>query len=236
MKFIKRNQQQTRAHNRQLVIQTIYDQCETSRMNVARQTGLTRTTVSDLVSELMAEGLVEETGQGQSNGGKRPTLLKFIDDRRCLISVDLASHEFQGAVVNLRGQIINKVSLHVGESKGEDALKLVFELIDKLIDLAVMPIIGIGIGSPGLVDPISGTIEYAVNLDWRDLPLAELIRERYELARACCQQQPGSRLCGNHLWRPPRPSEYDRDKDWAGHRRTNRHQWGTILWRRPLRW
>jgi N-acetylglucosamine repressor len=181
MKLIKRNQQQTRVHNRQLVLQTIYDQFETSRVDVARQTGLTRTTVSDLVSELMADGYVEETGQGQSNGGKRPTLLKFIDDKRCMISVDLASHEFQGAVVNLRGQIINKVSLRVGESKGEDALKLVFELIDKLLEQAIMPIIGIGIGSPGLIDPISGTIDYAVNLDWRDLPLAKLIRERYDL-------------------------------------------------------
>jgi len=181
MKLEKRNQQQTRVHNRQLVLQTIYDQFETSRVDVARQTGLTRTTVSDLVSELMVDGLVEETGQGQSNGGKRPTLLKFIDDRRCMISVDLASHEFQGAVVNLRGQIINKVSLRVGESKGEDALKLVFELIDKLHKQAFMPIIGIGIGSPGLIDPISGTIEYAVNLDWRDLPLAKLIHDRFNL-------------------------------------------------------
>lgn len=181
MKFIKGNQQQTRAHNRQLVLQTIYDQFETSRVNVARMTGLTRTTVSDLVSELMVEGLVEETGQGQSNGGKRPTMLKFIDDRRCLISVDLASHEFQGAVVNLRGQIIHKVSLCVGERKGVEALKLVFELIDKLISNAVMPIIGIGIGSPGLINSINGTIDYAVNLDWRDLPMADLIHDRYNL-------------------------------------------------------
>lgn len=181
MKLLKGNQQQTRAQNRQLVLQTIYDQFETSRVDVARQTGLTRTTVSDLVSELLAEGLVEETGQGQSNGGKRPTLLRFIEDQRCLISVDLASHEFQGAVVNLRGQIIHKECLRVGDSKGDEALNLVFELIDKLIGFAVMPIIGIGVGSPGLVDAISGTIELAVNLDWRDLPLAQLIRERYNL-------------------------------------------------------
>lgn len=181
MKLIKGNQQQTRAQNRQLVLQTIYDQFETSRIDVARQTGLTRTTVSDLVSELLADGLVEEIGQGQSNGGKRPTLLKFIEDKRCLISVDLASHEFQGAVVNLRGKIIQKVSLRVDDCKGKDALKLVYELIDRLISFAVVPIIGIGIGSPGLLDPTSGTVELAVNLDWRDLPLAALIRERYGL-------------------------------------------------------
>jgi predicted NBD/HSP70 family sugar kinase len=181
MKLLKGNQQQTRAQNRQLVLQTIYDQFETSRVDVARQTGLTRTTVSDLVSELLTEGLVEETGQGQSNGGKRPTLLKFIDDRSCLISVDLASHEFQGAVVNLRGQIIHKACLRVGDSKGDDALNLVFELVDTLIAHATIPIIGIGIGSPGLIDPSSGTVDYAVNLDWRDLPLAQLIRERYNL-------------------------------------------------------
>ncbi len=181
MKYIKRNQQQTRAYNRQLVLQMIYDQNETSRIDIARQTGLTRTTVSDLVSELLTDGLVEEIGQGQSNGGKRPTLLKFIADQRCLISVDLASHEFKGAVVNLRGQIIYKTSVQVGDSNGEAALKLVYELIDQLIERADIPILGIGIGSPGLINPVSGTIDYAVNLDWRDLPLAALIKERYNL-------------------------------------------------------
>ncbi len=179
--MFKATQQQTRAHNRQLVLQTIYDQPETSRADIARKTGLTRTTVSDLVSELITENLVEETGQGHSIGGKPPTLLKFADNSRYLIGVDLASHEFQGAVINLRGQICYRTVLPVYDRDGEAALKLVYELIDQLIKHASAPIIGIGIGSPGLINPVNGIIRYSVNLDWRDLPLAKLVQERYNL-------------------------------------------------------
>jgi N-acetylglucosamine repressor len=179
--MIKATQQQTRAHNRQLVLQTIYNQPQTSRVDVARLTGLTRTTVSDLVAELTHEGLVEEIGQGQSMGGKPPTLLKFIDNSRYLIGIDLATDEFQGAIVNLRGQIIHKVCLPVQKRNGENALSLVYALIDQLLQQAPTPIIGIGIGSPGLIDPIGGTICLSVNLDWRNLPLARLIHDQYNM-------------------------------------------------------
>lgn len=179
--MIKATQQQTRAHNRKLVLQTIYNQPQTSRADVARLTGLTRTTVSDLVGELITEGLVEETGQGHSIGGKPPTLLKFIDNSRYLIGLDLASHEFQGAVVDLRGQICSQICLPVGERNGKAALDLVYELIDQLLSDARAPIIGIGIGSPGLIDPINGIIRYSVNLGWHGLPLAKQLQDRYHL-------------------------------------------------------
>jgi N-acetylglucosamine repressor len=179
--MIKATQQQTKIHNRQLVLQTLYDQPLTSRANLARLTRLTRTTVSDLVGELIVEGLVEETGQGPSIGGKPPTMLNVVDNSRQIIGVDLASHEFQGAVVNLRGQIRQHACLAVENRDGDAALTLVFDLIDKLLKHTDAPILGIGIGSPGLIDPQKGIIRYSVNLDWHDLPLANLIEERYHL-------------------------------------------------------
>lgn len=179
--MIKATHQQTKIHNRQLVLQNIYDQPQTSRANLARLTHLTRTTVSDLVGELIAEGLVEETGQGPSIGGKPPTMLNVIDNSRQIIGLDLASHEFRGAVVNLRGEICYHASLVVDNRDGEEALTLVFELINTLLSHTTAPVLGIGVGSPGLIDPRKGIIRYAVNLDWHELPLAKLIEERYHL-------------------------------------------------------
>ena len=76
-----------------------------SRAEIARSTRLTRTTVSDIVNELMRDGLVAEVGQGPSLGGKPPILLSVVDDSRYLIGIDLANSEFKGSVVNLRGKI-----------------------------------------------------------------------------------------------------------------------------------
>jgi glucokinase-like ROK family protein len=172
---------QTKQHNKALILKTIYDQREVSRADLARSTHLTRPTVSSVVSELIGEGLVAEIGYGPSEGGKPPILLSVVDNSRHLIGIDLANSEFRGAVVDLRGNVIERRSLPVGERDGKAALDLVFQLADELTALATSPILGIGIGTPGLMDPEAGLVRQAVNLEWRDLPLRKLLVDRYHV-------------------------------------------------------
>ena len=177
----KATREQTRVHNSLLVLKTIYDREQISRADIARETQLTRTTVSDVVAELMDQGLVEEVGYGPPAGGKPPILVSVIDDSRHLIGLDLASDEFCGAVVNLRGQIRHQERLPLDGGDGQVALELVYTLIDRLVAVADRPLLGIGIGTPGLMDPVEGVVRRAVNLDWQDLPLRRLLEERYRL-------------------------------------------------------
>ena len=177
----KATHQQTRVHNERLVVRTLYDLGPISRADVARQTGLTRTTVSDVVATLLEDGVVREIGRGPSSGGKAPILLEVDDDARLVIGLDLGEEQFAGSLVNLRGDIRRTVELDVAGRDGDDALALVFELLDRLLDGSTAPLLGIGIGTPGLVDSQTGTIRRAVNLDWRDLPLGEIVAERYEV-------------------------------------------------------
>ena len=97
----KATRQHTKEHNRNLVLKTIFDHESISRAEIARITSLTRTTVSDIVSDLIAEGLVKEVGIGPSIGGKSPILLGLAEDSRYLIGLDLSYEEFRGAIVNL---------------------------------------------------------------------------------------------------------------------------------------
>jgi N-acetylglucosamine repressor len=178
----KATRQQTKAHNTRLILKTIYDEGEISRADIARLTGLTRTTVSDAVAELIQQdGLVAEVGLGPSVGGKPPILLSVVDDARHLIGIDLAENEFRGAVINLRGEIKHRLSLSIHDRDGDSALALVYDLTDELVAVADSPILGIGIGTPGLMDARRGVVRNAVNLDWHDLPLGDLLEERYEL-------------------------------------------------------
>jgi N-acetylglucosamine repressor len=177
----KLTREQTRAHNRRLILKTIYERQEISRADVARETRLTPTTVSDVVSELMDQGLVVEIGYGPSEGGKPPILLSVDGDARHLIGIDLASDEFCGAVVNLRGAIGHRASVALDGQDGEAALALVYDLVDELIAATGSPLLGIGIGTPGLMDPHDGIVRRAVNLNWQDLPLRRLLQERYHL-------------------------------------------------------
>jgi predicted NBD/HSP70 family sugar kinase len=177
----KNNQESIRLHNSQLVLNTIYQQDEISRVNISRTTGLARTTISEIVSGLIHEGLVVETGLSQSTGGKPAILLKIDPNARLMVGIDLAENEFRGALVNLRGEITHRVLYPVGENDGENALKTVYKLIENLLDAAQVPVIGIGIGAPGLMDPECGVIHQAVNLEWQDLALGELLTQRFGL-------------------------------------------------------
>jgi predicted NBD/HSP70 family sugar kinase len=179
--LLKATQQQTKTFNSQLVLKTIYERGPVSRAEVARLTQLTRTTVSDLVTEFQEQGLVEEVGYGPSVGGRSPILLSVVADSRQLIGIDLANDQFCGAVVNLRNEIVHMAGLPIHSSGGANALELVYELVGRLIDKADQPLLGIGIGTPGLVDTPNGVVLRAVNLEWRELPLGRLLQERYKL-------------------------------------------------------
>jgi glucokinase-like ROK family protein len=179
--FQKATNQQTRAINHQLVLRTIYDRTPVSRAEVARLTGLTRTTVSDVVEQLLSSGLVEEVGLGRSTGGKAPILLQVPEDARYLIGVDVGDTQLTGAIVDLRGTVRQRVERPLDGRNGELALDRLENLLDQLTAAADRPLLGIGIGTPGLIDTATGIVRWAVNLDWRDLPLAERLQQRYQL-------------------------------------------------------
>jgi glucokinase-like ROK family protein len=177
----KATRRQSKNHNKGLILRTVYQAGWISRADVARATTLTRPTVSTAVAELIDEGLVTESGLGQSVGGKPPILLRVEDDSRYMIGVDLAESEFRGALVNLRGTIRRRLSLPIHEQDGEAALALVHRLIGELVLASDRPIVGIGIGTPGLMDARRGVVRNAVNLNWRDLPLGDLLETQHRL-------------------------------------------------------
>ncbi len=177
----KATHQLTKQHNRDLVLKTIFDKETVSRAEVARITKLTRTTVSDIVARLITQGLVREVGLGSSMGGKSPILLSLAADSRYLVGLNLGQNKFIGAVVNLRGEIKETVEVEVHDDNGEKALELVYQILDQLVHKKLKPIVGIGVGAPGLINTGEGVVVNAVNLEWQDLPLRDLLQARYKI-------------------------------------------------------
>ncbi len=177
----KATRQFSKDRNKLLILKTIYNGGEISRADLARYTELTRTTVSSKVSELINDGLVHEVGLGVSDGGKPPVILQIDDHGRHLIGLDLGNSHLQGGVTDLRGNILYRYELPMQDQDGEAALALVYDLVDMLLAATDQPMLGIGIGTPGLIDAPNGIIRQAVNLRWRDLPLRDLLAKRYNL-------------------------------------------------------
>src|SRR4029079_9194166 len=119
---------------------------------------------------------------------------------RQVIGLDLGESVFSGALVNLRGDVRRVVEQPVDGRNGDAALDLVFGLVDELLSESTSTPLGIGVRTPGLVDTRTGTIRWAVNLDWQDLPLGGLLHERYGLpsnvANDSQASPPGERQLG----------------------------------------
>lgn len=168
-----------RGHNRSLVLQMLYRNGGQSRADLARASALTKVTVSDLVAEMLAEGLVVETRQRTSTGPGKPAVeLDIARDRWQVVAVDLSDAEkFEGAVLDLDGGVIARISVPRGGATGAAALETAFELVDELRARATAPVLGIGIGSPGVVD-LDGAVLSAPNLDWTNVPMRAVLAER----------------------------------------------------------
>ena len=177
----KADQKRTRAHNTELVLKTIYSNGQISRAEIARKTNLTPPTISDVVGVLIEDGLVAEIGPAPSTSGRRAILLDIVENSRQIIGIDLSRKDFRGALTNMRGNIDYRIDLDIGGRDGEDALTLAYDLIDELVKSATSPILGIGIGAPGLIDSSDGILQQAVNLNWRHIPLRNLFQDRYNL-------------------------------------------------------
>jgi predicted NBD/HSP70 family sugar kinase/biotin operon repressor len=202
----KATHQQTRTYNQQLILRALHDTSPLSRADLARLTGLTRTSVSDLVGSLIDEGLIEEVGRGRSSGGKSPILLRVAPEGRLLIGLDLGEAEFTGALVNLRGEILRSTRLPLDGRNGEAAVDLVYRLVDALRADARSPLLGIGIGAPGVIDTASGTVRWSVNLDWADLRLGPLIERRYGVPVIVANDSHAAALAELTFHRRPRPN------------------------------
>lgn len=165
-----------RRNNLALVLQELYRHPLSSRADLARRTGLTKVTVSELVSGLLADDLLREVGtSGEPRPGKPSTLLDVNPDGRDIIVCDLSprSH-IRAAITTLRGMPRVTYQHPLNGSVGEVAVTALRDLVSELVAQAERPILGIGIGTPGTVTP-EGVVFSAPNLQWSQVPLRETL-------------------------------------------------------------
>ena len=155
------------------MLRTVYDGGPISRADVARATGLTRTTVSDMVDRLLADELAIEVGTGPSTGGKAPILLRVPADARHLLGIGVDRHRLSGVLVNLHGNVLVRDSRELHGRDGVEAMLDLESLVTDLVGTAERPLLGVGVGTPGLIDTASGTVRWAVGLEWHDVPVGE---------------------------------------------------------------
>lgn len=146
-----------RAQHRGLLMRLIWRERQISRADLSRRTGLSRSSISAIVADLLATGLVRETGSGDSLGGRRPILLGFDDGALSIVGVDMGAAHIAVAVTDLRCQVKAwRSQMHDVREDPEGSLQLMESLIREALAEASVPaarVLGIGVAVPSPVSP-----------------------------------------------------------------------------------
>ncbi|MDH2444071.1 ROK family transcriptional regulator [Amnibacterium sp. CER49] len=174
--------QDSRVNNRSLVLQMLFETEAMSRAEIARASGLTRASVSTLVAELVGEGVLAELGLAARTGVGKPGMLVGLDaDSSHILALDLSADDrFIGAVINLRGVVAYRTEVSLGGATGQAAFEQVAALTAEIAGRTDRRVLGIGVGTPGIVVP-GGTIVEAAHLDWHRFPLGARLADRFGL-------------------------------------------------------
>jgi predicted NBD/HSP70 family sugar kinase len=166
--------------NRDIVLELIRENQPTSRAELSRRSGLQRSTVSQIVEQLIRERWVCEGPVAVSARGRRPTMLGLNEDLG-VIAIDLRPNMATIAVVDLNGRLLSRSQVPV-TSDPECSTRLIIEAAERI--RGALPrycIEGIGISLPGRVDPATQRLIFAPNLHWPDFDLKDAIESKMRL-------------------------------------------------------
>lgn len=175
----KSGTQDNRARNRALVLRLLYREGPLSRSDLVRRSGLTAPTVSALVAELQQSALVRDAGlPAEARLGKPAQLVELNASGNAVVVLDIAAHDvLTAALVDLSGTVLQRTTHPVDGATGTAALQIVIDLAEQMCTTATVPVLGVGIAAPGLVDQ-AGRIRFAAHLDWHDVELAAEVQQR----------------------------------------------------------
>ena len=166
--------------NRDIVLELIRANPPISRADLSRQSGLQRSTVSQIVEQLIREKWVCEGGVASPPRGRRPTLLELNDDL-VVIAVDIHPRQATIATVDLKGRLLSRALVPL-TSDPEASTRLMTNCMSRMRQaLPRKSIEGIGISLPGRVDPATQRLIFAPNLHWPDFDLKTVIEKRMGL-------------------------------------------------------
>ena len=162
--------------NRKAVLNLIRTKQPISRADLARISGLQRSTISLIVEDLIAGHWVLEGPTGRLPRGRRPTFLRLNDDR-VIIGVDIRPLQITVALADVNGKFTSQEVLPTAANP-KAAVDGVIARIQRLLrSCGGKKVEGIGISLPGRVEPGSGRLVFAPNLNWTDFDIADAVHK-----------------------------------------------------------
>jgi glucokinase-like ROK family protein len=166
--------------NRSLVLDVLRDSSPTTRSFIARTTSLARPTVSDIVDDLIQEGLVRELGRGMpaSAGGRPPILLEFNERSQFVAGVHVGSTTTTIVISDARAKEVARRQMATPRGDALSAVRTIGNEIKTSARVSGTPwsrLTSVGIALPGLTDFGGGVCILAPHVGWRNVPVRDVL-------------------------------------------------------------
>ncbi|MDR1468232.1 MAG: ROK family protein [Spirochaetaceae bacterium] len=156
--------------NRSRILESIKDRGKASRVQIARELSLSKTTVCTIIDELLEKRILKTTGIANAgkNGGRPASLVSFNDESAYCVGIDIGGTKLLLLITDLAGNIVYEIKTPT-TNKASEIAALVVKSIEEAKCSRDM-IIGLGIGVPGIVRP-NGVVIQASSLNWYNFDL-----------------------------------------------------------------
>lgn len=149
-------------NNRSLVLRLLNSYGSMSRAELARSTGLTKTSITNIINDLINEGLINETGTAESQSGRKPTMLNLYEDAFYALGLYISRDFAYSNIVNLKGKIIYECKHIFDLTENEQTfISIICQKINEVLTESKIDndkILGLGIASIGPLDIKNGII------------------------------------------------------------------------------
>ncbi|HSN78608.1 MAG TPA: ROK family transcriptional regulator [Anaerolineae bacterium] len=179
------HQKDARQQNASALLRDLWYNAPLSKAMLAQRNDLTKATVSAICGNLLTLGLIQDNGQDRTGLGRPGNLLELNSSARCAIGVEVSTNYSAVVLTNFCNQALwQRAALIAVGSSQEAFLAHTEAMIAEAIDQARardIPLLGIGVGVPGIVDPGPAGLVSAPALGWKEVPLKQIWEECYSL-------------------------------------------------------
>jgi glucokinase-like ROK family protein len=170
--------------NLSAILQQLRDSAPISRASLAQITGLNKTTVSSLVSELIENQFVREAGLESGAVGRRAMLLRLNPAAGCIVSGEIGVDFISAIAADFAAKVVWRDQTRIDPAMGQDAIaEQSAALLQRAVEQGLSSsrvLLGVAVGVPGLVDQATGVLLFAPNLGWRDVPVRTILQQKFD--------------------------------------------------------
>ena len=145
-----------------------------TKLDLLQQSGLSTTTVSDLINNLLRLGVVEVAGAQKSTGGRQPALYRINNEFGVFLGITLEPHSLHMVISDMYARPLHREAMQVAE--GQNLLYALYDIIDRAKSAVKdLPLLAIGLGLPGRISFRRGIVLESPAVGWQNVPIMEIL-------------------------------------------------------------